>query len=114
MWNIVFFEEGILMDFVSADGYGLRVVDYFHSQFPSSFGDNISRIKRVSRCPNENGVIFGDIRDVFPEKETELIARLLRGKLEVVKSAFLAGIRKIVFLNKTRDLRHRRVHPAQK
>ncbi len=37
VWDVVFFEEGVLVDFVGADFDGFWVVNDFESEFPSGF-----------------------------------------------------------------------------
>jgi len=103
-WDIEFFEKCVLMDFISADFDGFRVVNYLFTQLPSSFRNNVGREQGVGGCTNENSVVVGDVFYVFSEQETEFVPIFLCRAFEIGESPFLSWVTKIIFFNKTCDL----------
>jgi hypothetical protein len=105
-WDVVFFEEGVLVDFVGADFDGFGVVNDFFAQFPGGFGNYVGCEQGVGGCPYEDGVVVGDVLNVFAEKEAKFVPIFLCRAFEIGEGAFLSWVTKIIFFNKACDLRH--------
>ncbi len=104
--DVVFLEEGVLVDFVCADFDAFGVVDDFQAEFPSGFGHDVRREQRVSCGADKDGIVVGDVVDVFSKEKVEFVSLLFGGLLEVVKCTFFARVGEVVLLDEAGDFTH--------
>ncbi len=104
--DMVFLEEGVLVDFVCADFDAFGVVDDFQAEFPSGFGHDVRREQRVSCGSDKDGIVVGYVVNAFSEEKVEFVLLLFGGLLEVVECTFFARVGEIVLLDEAGDFTH--------